>query len=105
METDSYKTDISFRFDTSKDWKGTIFALLPHEVSTLEGHVTSYQHVGQHSSADYKHCLKSSRPATEKEYSDLKKEMESLGYNINVILKQNYDKYLKSYYEVRGIKK
>ena len=30
-----------------------------------------------------------------------KKEMETIGYNFNVIKKQNYGKYLKSYYEAR----
>ncbi len=106
MEKDNYITDVIFRVDKSKDFKRTVFALLPHDVSTLQGSVGCYQHVGQHSSADYRHCIATSRPATEKEYADLKAEMESgHGYNFKVIKKQNYDKYLKSYYEVRGIKK
>lgn len=51
-------------------------------------HVLSYMHVGQHSSADYNHCIKTSRPATEDEYKELKKELESLGYNLKVRLKR-----------------
>ncbi len=98
---DTHKTDVVFRVDTTKDWKGTVFALLPHEVCDFKGNVTTYQHVGQHSGADYRGCIATSRPATEAEYKDLKAEMESIGYNFNVIKKQNYDKYLKSYYEVR----
>ena len=101
MERDTYKTDVIFRVDNTKDWKGTIFALLPHEVCDYSGNVTSYQHVGQHSGADYRGCIATSKPATPEQYADLKAEMESLGYNFNVIKKQNYDKYLKSYYEVR----
>lgn len=101
MEKDTHTTDMVFRVDTSKDWKGTVFALFPHEVSTLDGCVTCYQHIGQHSSADYRHCISKSRPATAEEMADLKKELEGLGYNINIVKKQNYDKYLKSYYEVR----
>ncbi len=98
MTQDINITDVVFRFDTTKDWKGTIFALLPHEVSDHSGNVTSYQHLGQHSSADYQHCIAKSRPATESEYKDLKIEMECIGYNINVIKKQNYQKYLKEYH-------
>lgn len=101
MEKDTHITEVIFRVDKSKDWKGTVFALLPHEVSDFKGNVMCYQHVGQHSGADYKGCIATSRPATETEYADLKAEMESLGYNFKVIKKQNYNKYLKSYYEAR----
>lgn len=94
MTQDTHKTDVVFRVDTTKDFKGTIFALLPHEAYNNLGHVTSYQHVGQHSGADYKHCIAKSRPAKENDYKDLKIEMESIGYNLNVIKKQNYIKYL-----------
>lgn len=99
MKKDTYTTDIVFRVIKTKEFKGTVFALFPHEVCNNRGEVTTYQHVGQHSSADYNHCIKNSRLATESEYNDLKKEMESLGYNINVVTKRNYAKYLASYKE------
>jgi len=102
MEKDNYITDIVFRVDTSKDFKGTVFALFPHEVSDEKGHVNSYQHVGQHSSADYNHCINTSKLATAEEYADLKEEMESIGYKINVVKKRNYDKYLRNYKSIRG---
>lgn len=104
MKKDTYKTDVIFRVDTLKEYKGTVFALLPHEVNTYKGDVTCYQHVGQHSSADYNHCIRTSRLATPKECNDLKCEMESLGYNFNVIKKQNHDKYLRSYKKANGWK-
>ena len=97
MRKDKHKTDVVFRYDTTKDWKGTIFALLPHECADHQGNVTTYQHVGQHSAADYLYCISKSRPATPAEYADLKKEMEGMGYNFNVIQKQNRDKFLISY--------
>jgi hypothetical protein len=103
MEKDTHITEVMFRYDTTKGFKGTIFAVLPHQVDTLQGDVTTYQHVGQHSTGDYNVCLQQSRPATEAEFADLKKEMENLGYNLKVVKKRNYDKYLKSYYEARGI--
>lgn len=100
MEKDTKITDVMFRYDTTDK---TIFAVLPHQVDTLNGDVVTYQHVGQHSTGDYNVCLQQSRPATETEYADLKAEMDSLGYNLKVVKRRNYDKYLESYYEVRGI--
>ena len=94
---DANKTDVIFRVDTSKEWKGTIFALFPHDVADKQGNVLTYQHVGQHSSGNYNHCIKTSKPAIDTEYQDLKQELESIGYNLNVIKKQNYQKYLNSY--------
>lgn len=99
MEKDIEITEVIFRVDKSKDFKGTVFALLPHECCDNKGNVTSYQHVGQHSGACYLGCIASSRPATELEYADLKKEMEGLGYNLKVIKKRNHAKFLISYRE------
>lgn len=104
MNRDKQITEVIFRVDNSKDWRGTVFALLPHEVSDLKGNVTTYQHIGQHSSADYMYCIAKSRLATEKECADLKNEMEGLGYNFQKVTRQSQKKYLKSYYEVRGTK-
>lgn len=85
--------DVVFRKD-----KNGVFALFPHDVVNNQGHVNSYQHIGQHSSADYTHCIKTSKKATESEYNDLKKELESIGYNnLKVVQKQNYNKWLESY--------
>ena len=104
MERDTHTTEMIFRVDTAKEWKGNVFALFPHEVSTLDGLVTCYQHVGQHIQAHYEYCMKKSRPATEEEAKVLRAELESLGYNIQVVKKRNYDKYLADYKRVRGIK-
>lgn len=99
MEIDNYKTDIIFRVDTTKDFKGTIFAIMPHLVADYTGRITTYQHVGQHSSGNYQTCLQTSRPANELESADLKAELESIGYNINIVKRQNRSKYLKGYKE------
>ena len=98
--TDTFKTDIIFRVDNTKDFKGTIFAVMPHDAER-NGMVTYYQHVGQHSSGDYNHMIATSRPANEFESADLRAELKSIGYNIREVKKRNYDKYLKSYYEAR----
>lgn len=101
MIQDTEKTDVMFRFDTTKGFKGTIFAILPHECNNYKGNVTTYQHIGQHSGGDYQVCLQQSRPATTIEAMDLKAEMESLGYNINVVHRQNRAKFVQSYIDAR----
>jgi hypothetical protein len=102
MEKDTHITEVMFRYDNYNGFYDRVFAVMPYEVER-NGNVTTYQHVGQHSTGDYNVCLQQSRPATEAEFADLKKEMENLGYNLKVVKKRNYDKYLKSYYEARGI--
>lgn len=93
------QADVIFRVDTGRDFKGEIIAIFPHEIATLRGHVTIYVHVGQHSSADYQKCIKTSRLASEQEAKDLKAELEYLGYSLNILRKQNYKKYLENYYK------
>lgn len=100
MEQDNYKTDVIFRVEKSGDFKGTVFALLPHEAYNHQGSVSSYEHVGQHGKADYNHCIRKSRPATTEESEGLKQEMESIGYDLNVIKRRNYNKYLESLQEI-----
>jgi hypothetical protein len=92
--------DVVFRVDTTKDFKGTIFALFPHDVCDNQGHVTTYQHVGQHSSADYRHCIQKSKKASKEEYKDLKKELEGRGYELNIVHRQNYGKWIQSYHNL-----
>ena len=90
-----------FRKDITKDFKGTIFAIFPHEVNNFKGDISYYQHVGQHSSGDYQVCLRQSKPATAEESADLKRELEGLGYDLKVVCKQNREKYLKEYWRIR----
>ena len=103
MEQETQITDVVFRVENQGDFKGTVFAMLPHEVDDRNGNVTSYQHLGQHSSADYAGCIDTSRPATEEEYAPLKAEMEDIGYSLNVVQKRNTDKYLKSWDSLREL--
>ena len=94
---DKYKTDIIFRKEKSGDFKGEISAMFPHEVCEHSGNVTCYVHIGQHCSANYNHCIQKTVPAIKSEYMDLYRELSDIGYNINIVKRQNYDKYLKSY--------
>ncbi len=89
------KTDVIFR----KEKDGQILAVFPHEVDNSH-FVMCYAHLGQHSSCDYDYCLTRTTPAIAEEFEDLKNELTlSVGYNLNIIKRRNYNKYLKSYYK------
>jgi hypothetical protein len=96
MEKDNYITEVVFRM-----WDKEVLALFPYSMYNHTGSVNSYAHVGQHSGANYEHCIKSTRPATEKEYKRLKIELESIGYDLKVVKRRKYDEYLKAYHESR----
>ena len=91
---DIIKIDVIFR----KFNDGSIIGLFPHNIE-FDGCVLSYMHIGQHSSANYQHCIKISKLATKEEYRNLSIELIEIGYDLNIIKKQNYSKYLKSYHD------
>jgi hypothetical protein len=66
-------------------WKGDdsdVFALFPVLPADNYGcFCTSYQHVGQHATADYGLCIRASRPASKAEMADLLAELRRIGYN------------------------
>lgn len=93
MTKDSHVTEVVFR----KFKDGQIIALFPHEVCDYKGSVTSYMHVGQHSGANYNGMIAITKLATPTEALPLYIELESIGYNLLVIKKRNYDKFLKNY--------
>jgi len=64
----------------------TILALFPEvPASVSRDTCESYEHVGQHGGADYRHCIRKTKPATPKEYAPLKAELEKIGYCLAVI--------------------
>ena len=71
-------TPVIFRKDTPSNGSD-VFALFP-TIEGSPGHCTCYQHVGQHGSADYIHCVQTSKPATPTEYADLLAELVDYGY-------------------------
>ena len=75
---DKHKTKVIFR----KFKDGEVLALFPELIEYPNGNCESYMHIGQHSWADYSGCIQITKPATEAEYSDLAKELESIGYNL-----------------------
>ena len=70
------KTKVHFRV-----WEdGDAIALFPEELWDQKGNITSYEHTGQHGAA-HPSLINSLTPATERQYKNLKKELESAPYN------------------------
>lgn len=66
---------------------GDIIALFPEEV--FAGYlVSSYMHIGQHSEADYNAMIAVTKPASEKEYAALYKELQQVGYDDLKVIKR-----------------
>lgn len=95
------KTEVIFRKEKSGKFKGEIYALFPYEVETYKGDILLYAHVGQHSHADYNHCINTSIPAKEHEFAPLKRELEEIGYILRIVKKRNYNKYIENYNKIR----
>lgn len=88
MKKDDFKTAVVFR--KFKD-TGDIIALFPYSYFYILGigdTCESYMHVGQHSDANYSFVLAITKPAKESEYNALLRELESIGYNLQVIKKR-----------------
>jgi hypothetical protein len=78
--------------------KGGIIALFPYQVENNKGHVLSYEHQGQHSSANYNHIVQNSRLATPEEYQNLKRELTNdVGYKLLVVKKRDFARYDRAY--------
>jgi hypothetical protein len=82
MEMDKEKTVVVFR--KFKD-QGDIIALFPNEINDSFGNCLTYMHVGQHGSADYQGLMRTETvAATPEEYEPLKRELEGIGYNLDI---------------------
>jgi hypothetical protein len=69
-----------------KSQGGGILALFPTIPSDNLGYYcSSYEHVGQHGSADYRGCVQQTVPAKPEEYAALEKELTSIGYELQVV--------------------
>lgn len=64
---------------------GQTIALFPYEPWNHRGDVTSYMHIGQHGAADYAGVIQDTKPATPEQYAPLQRELESIGYNLQIL--------------------
>ena len=76
-------TSVIFRKYTNRP--SEIIAIFPYVKADNKGHVLSYQTIGQHGAASYPLLMEMTDPASPKEYSALKKELENRGYNLKVV--------------------
>jgi len=82
MEKDTQKTKVNFLINENN---GELFAFFPEEnYTTFSNLKTSYAHIGQHSACSIAYA-EESREATETEYAELKEELESIGYNLEIL--------------------
>ena len=82
------KTKVIFR----KFKNGDVIALFP-ELPAYKHYITCYEHFGQHGSADYHVVLDQTKLASPKEYQELKKELETIGYD--VVVYKRYTSYMR----------
>ena len=101
MKQDEFKTDVIFRKVKSGIDKNIIEAFLPYDISDMKGNITCYAHFGQHSGACWEYYLQNTVPAKENEYKALKSELESIGYNLNIVKRRNYKRYLAELNKIR----
>lgn len=97
MKPDKEKTTVIFR----KYHNGDIIALFPYLIEISRGclYCSSYERIGQHgiASHDLSHCTTLAKPS---EYADLKRELENIGYNLEVKSRINYARVRAEYAEV-----
>jgi hypothetical protein len=85
MEQDTEVTKVIFRqFKTKERAVIVFFPELPGTNDTLT--CMSYMRIGQHSAADASYAIiAKTRPAHPSNYADLKEELESIGYRLQVV--------------------
>ena len=85
MEKDTEITKVIFR-----KWNdGDVIAIFP-EIPAGEYGCNSYMHIGQHGSCNISKVIFITKLAQESEYSDLKEELESIGYNLEVCKRSGF---------------
>jgi len=88
-EADEPLTKVQFLVNERDPENPDVFAYFPEENHDVAGkYKTGYSHIGQHSAVDPAYAAES-RIATPEEYTDLKAELEGIGYNLEVINQTN----------------
>lgn len=90
------KVDVQFRIIDDE-----VIAVFPYEIfsKTL---TMGYSHIGQHGGCAWD-INTFTKPASEEQYKDLLKELQAIGYDVNIIKRRNHSKYLKAYRQMNDI--
>ena len=85
---DAHKTKVIFR----KYQDGAVVALFPELAGTYDKYTClAYESVGQHGAADITGVIQDTKPASMSQYLLLYKELESIGYNLEIVKRNRYD--------------
>jgi hypothetical protein len=68
---------------------GDVLAIMP-DTNDHWDQVSCYQHMGQHGHGVYSVMMSTTRPATPEEYAPLLRELESIGYRVDVRKRYNW---------------
>lgn len=82
---ESMKTKVIFRKFIGCNSVIAIFPEIPHDRNGWA--CSSYMHVGQHGSADPHGIMQNTKLAAPEEYEPLKKELEKIGYTLEICKK------------------
>jgi len=88
MKKDTKKTDVKFYYERHNN---EVFAFFPADPYHHAGHpdyksvFTCYAHVGQHSGCNISYVKGRKKCTNEADFMPLKSELESLGYNLNIL--------------------
>lgn len=84
MNTEKTPTIVVFRAFDDGDIIALLMSLNESNNCANSGMVVDYMHIGQHGESDPYAVVSNTRPASPAEYDDLKRELESLGYVLEV---------------------
>jgi len=83
-ENEEPMTKVMFLVNEKDPSDPDLFAYFPEKNGDNKGNKTAYSHIGQHSAVSPAYAAES-RQASPEEYQDLKAELESIGYNLEVL--------------------
>ena len=87
-KNDGRRSDCMIKVIFRKDKENNeVIAFLP-QVEARRGNIVGYAHVGQHFEADYLYYLDNTKAASEEEYTDLLRELQSIYDNELVVRKR-----------------
>ena len=82
---DKHKTKVEFLVNTHEGQE-ELFAFFPEEKYNQDPNLfNSYSHIGQHSACHIDYANES-RDATPEERAELQKELEQIGYNLEILV-------------------
>lgn len=103
---DTEITKVIFRkWKKSVDKNQGIIAIFPEDIGTMSSYTcSSWEWVGEHGACDPVLVIKSSKPATESEYQEVKDYLENrYGYKLEVIQRLRYNTIEIRQQKIQGI--